>query len=122
MIINLTQHQATPEQIAAGVVDMTGQKLANLKLFLTFEELPTRSGIEEVAHAIAYMAASCFEPTEERHAMIGGAPFLMSALEAALMDRGIIPLYAFSKRESVEEVQEDGSVKKTAVFRHAGFI
>ena len=54
--------------------------------------------------------------------MIGGAPFLMGALESALLDYGITPVYAFSKRESVEEVQKDGSVKKINIFRHAGFI
>ncbi len=36
--------------------------------------------------------------------------------------RGITPLYAFTRRESVEEVLPDGSTRKTAVFRHAGFI
>ena len=46
----------------------------------------------------------------------------MSALEKALVDYGVCPYYAFSRRESVEEVQADGSVRKTAVFRHAGFI
>lgn len=55
-------------------------------------------------------------------AMIGGAPFLMAPLEGALRTRGVIPLYAFSVRESVEEALPDGSVRKTQVFRHAGFV
>jgi len=54
--------------------------------------------------------------------MIGGAPFLMSALEDALVIAGITPLYAFSVRESVEAEQADGSVRKVAVFRHLGFV
>jgi len=40
----------------------------------------------------------------------------------ALVDYGVCQYYDFSRRESVEEVQADGSVRKTAVFRHAGFI
>ena len=56
------------------------------------------------------------------YVMIGGAPFFMAALESALRDVGVTPIYAFSKREVVEEPQSDGSVKKTAVFRHAGFV
>ena len=122
MILNLTQHPATPEQIAAGVVDLTGQRLANLKSLLTFEELPTSTDIEQVAQAIANMATFCLDTADERKAMIGGAPFLMGALESTLLDYGITPVYAFSKRESIEAVQADGSVKKINVFRHAGFI
>ena len=56
----------------------------------------------------------------------------MAALEADLLttiehDDGttslpIIPLYAFSRRESVEEWQPDGSVRKINIFRHDGFV
>ena len=55
-------------------------------------------------------------------AMIGGAPWMMSALEGALLDAGVQPVYAFSVRESVEQVQPDGSVRKVNVFRHVGFV
>jgi hypothetical protein len=54
--------------------------------------------------------------------MIGGAPYLMAPLEVALRAHGITPLYAFSVRESVEQTQPDGSVRKIAVFRHGGFV
>ena len=54
--------------------------------------------------------------------MIGGAPFFMGALEAALYRRDLTPLYAFSRREVVEKATDDGAVTKTAVFRHEGFV
>lgn len=54
--------------------------------------------------------------------MIGGAPYFMAPLETALEWRGIIPLYAFSKRECHEKRNPDGSVSKTMVFRHEGFV
>jgi hypothetical protein len=57
-----------------------------------------------------------------KFAMIGGAPYLMAPLESALRAHGITPVYAFSVRESVDQVQPDGSVRKVAVFRHAGFV
>lgn len=63
MIINLTQDQATPDQIAAGVVDLP------------------QSGREAMAE-----------------------------------------LLTFSRRESIEQVQQDGSVRKTNVLKHAGFV
>jgi len=53
--------------------------------------------------------------------MIGGAPFFMSYLEEALRYRGLTPVYAFSQRESVEQVIDDKTVK-TSVFVHKGFI
>lgn len=124
-ILNLTQHQSTPEQ---GCVDLQGKALQVLKGLLTFETLPTRQEALDRAAAIANLAAVTpaamigDTPTMARAAMIGGAPFLMGPLEAALKERGITPLYAFSVRESVDEVLPDGSVRKVAVFRHKGFI
>lgn len=53
MILNITQHPATPEQIAAGVVDLPADKRAALCSLLTFDALPTRAAIEEAAESIA---------------------------------------------------------------------
>ena len=118
-ILNLTQHQSTPEQ---GCVDLQGEALQVIKGLLTFEEIPTRKEILDRAAVIADLADAMIGDTPTRAAMIGGAPFLMGPLEAALKERGITPLYAFSVRESVDEVLPDGSVRKVAVFRHKGFI
>jgi len=115
-IVNLTQHSATPEQIAAGVEDLRGPALEALRKYLTFDALPARADIESAAEAIAAMALG-YEA-----AMIGGAPWLMAPLEAALRRYGVRPLYAFSRREVTEETMPDGSVRKVAVFRHVGFV
>ena len=135
-ILNLTQHDPTPEQIEAGVTcgDITDAQELELRKLLNFETLPTPTEVRQRAQQIAAYAAKtttlvdyggdsglCVnEPL--RFAMIGGAPFLMAPLEDALRRVGITPLYAFSTRESVEQVQADGSVRKTAVFRHQGFV
>ena len=118
-ILNLTQHASTPEQ---GCYDLQRQDLADLKRLLTFQSLPTRQEILYRAAVIADLADATIGDTPTRAAMIGGAPFLMGPLEAALKERGITPLYAFSVRESVDEALPDGSVRKVAVFRHRGFI
>jgi hypothetical protein len=115
VILNLTQHQATPEQIEAGVSQSQSQEIRRL---LTFERLPTRREIAERAEALAEIAEASGEPA----AMIGGAPYLMSELEAALCERGITPLYAFSRRESVEEITDSGETVKRTVFKHLGFV
>jgi hypothetical protein len=124
MILNLTQHQASTEQVEAGVVDLTGADHEELKELLTFTELPRDGEPEARARAIAEIArraAGNVGEGDEVLAMIGGAMWLMAPLERELANAGIAPVYAFSVRESVEETLPDGSVRKTAIFRHRGF-
>lgn len=118
MIINLTQHQATPDQIEAGVVDLPPDQRAALTELLTFRELTDAKARQARAAAIADLAA------EQGHgkAMLGGAPWLIAPLEAALISRGIVPLYSFSVRQSEEVTLPDGSVQKVSVHRHLDFI
>ena len=121
MIVNLTQHAATPEQSAQGVVDLPADQRATLIDRLTVDTLPTQAEIEARCSDIAMLAALASDQ-HPAAAMIGGAPWMMSALESALADQGIKPIYAFSVRESIQQTQADGSVRKVNVFRHAGFV
>jgi len=121
MILNLTQHPATPEQSSAGVIDLPPAQKLTLSAWLTVNALPTRQEIEERCADIAMLAAMAFEG-HPAQAMIGGAPWMMRALEEALTDQGIKPVYAFSVRESAEQTQFDGTVIKVNVFKHVGFI
>jgi hypothetical protein len=122
VMINLTQHSATADQINVGVIDLTGEDLSALKAALTFETLPTWQEILSAANKIAALGLKYARITGDESAMIGGAPFLMAPLEAALLKEGIRPYYAFSVRESAEEITQDGTVLKVNAFRHAGFI
>ena len=115
IILNLTQHPATPEQIEAGVIEPRGKKI--VQQLLTFDDLPTQDVIDARAIQLADYAAS----HGVTHAMIGGAPWLMHTLADRLFRAGITPLYAFSTRESVEEAK-NGDVVKRTVFRHVGFV
>lgn len=129
MILNLTQHTVTPEQKAQLVVEprMTKEKIKKL---LTFEEIPTKEEIESRATKLAEIAvseASMYAGETDNvvwvtRVMLGGAPYLMGALEKAVRECGFTPVYAFSKRESEEIPQPDGSVRKVQVFRHCGFV
>lgn len=143
-IYNLTQHAATAEQIEAGVVDLPEAAREELQKLLTFDELPDcrelRARARKVGSFVAQMlvnpdefAGGDFYADEEtvREAeelthgnapkfLIGGAPFFMAPLAEELHYFGD-PLFAFSKRESVEEVA-DGKVIKRSVFKHAGFV
>ena len=115
-ILNLTQHEATEQQVEAGVVEPANKKA--VQALLTFDEIPASEDIHERARALAIIARDSGCST----AMIGGAPYLMGALEKHLHWRFVQAVYAFSVRESVEQVAEDGSVTKTNVFRHVGFV
>lgn len=118
LIFNLTQHSLTPEQVDAGVYEPNSVLKQQIKQLLTFEEIPSPFEIKERAIKLTRIPLLLgFE-----RVMIGGAPFLMGALETALQNRKIIPLYAFSRREVVEITDQDGSVSKKTVFRHLGFV
>lgn len=58
-ILNLTQHAATPEQQAAGVVDFAPEIKAQVQSLLTFDTLPTSSEIHARAKKLAGVAAAC---------------------------------------------------------------
>jgi hypothetical protein len=125
VIVNLTQHDATAEQLAAGVVELSPRRKAVVRALLTFDALPSAEEIAKRAHALACHAGGHLGNRSVPFpwgAMIGGAPYLMGPLEAALKANSIEPRFAFSRRESVDEVQADGSVRKVAVFRHEGFV
>jgi len=113
-MLNLTQHQATPEQMAAGVVEPEDK--AAVQELLTFQNIPNSFKLESRAWELAKLAKG------HESAMIGGAPYLMAPLEKALRKVGVIPFYSFSRRESVEEFQADGTVIKRTAFRHVGFV
>ena len=113
-IINLTQHPASREQIAAGVTDLAQKRdLEWLKSTLTFDSKPTKSELEEKAAALADFAKIY------RAALIGGAPYLMGPLESALKCKGVTPLYSFSRRMVSENVKTG---EKISVFKHIGFV
>jgi len=123
-ILNLTQHNATAEQSAAGVFEPSDKQ--TIRKQLTFADIPDGEEIYDRARRLAFTAKgeaiSAGVKSGERYAMVGGAPFLMPALERLLRAKGIVPLYAFSRRESVEQTLPDGSVEKINKFVHLGFV
>lgn len=120
-IWNATQHAATAEQKEQGVVDLPDEARVGLAKVLTFEELPTA----EQLRIRSIMVVGCIlgagaKPGER--VMLGGAPFFMEELSHSCREAGLVPVFAFSKRESAEQVMPDGSIRKVAVFRHLGFV
>lgn len=117
-IVNLTQHAASADQLSEGVFNLSDEVRAALSTALTFTSIPSKKDIENKAAEIVNIATA----SGATSAMIGGAPYLMPALAQALKDAGIKPLFAYTDRVSVDEELPDGSVRKTAVFVHRGFV
>jgi hypothetical protein len=123
MILNLTQHAATPEQIADGVADLPDDLRDLLIEALTVDQLPTKFDILARCQDVVNIALSTEAWEPPATVMIGGAPWLMGPLAHELREQvGCRVVFAFSKRESVETLCTDGSVKKSSVFKHGGFI
>ena len=110
-VLNLTQHQASAEQIADGVIEPAEK--AAVRELLTFDTLPCREEILRRARELAIIASH----GEYAGAMLGGPPYLMKDLETALHAAGVPPMHAFSIKVTV---RVDGN--EISVFKHAGFI
>jgi hypothetical protein len=109
-IKNLTQHAPTDAQVGVTAVDPAALE------FMNFSTPPSVEELNDRAYALA-CRANGYEA-----AMIGGAPYLMPALVAALHAAGVQPLFSFTERKSVEKVNPDGSVVKTSVFAHVAWV
>lgn len=125
-IINATQHLATEEQRAAGVIDLDGATCERVKEYMTFDSIPDHEDLHYFAAAIieeiVRFAKEHGLTPKSTCLMLGGAPFFMSALERACKSSDIDYVYAFSQRKSVEKQLPDGTVVKQNVFKHLGFV
>lgn len=116
-ILNLTQHMATPAQIADGVFEPKDK--ARVQSLLTFDSIPDKWEMVSRAKTLARIALI----NEANTVMIGGAPYFMGTLEAILIQHKIRPLYSFNTRDSVEVTDVvTGVTTKTALFVHSGFV
>ena len=117
-IINLTQHQLTKDQLI-GAVEVGTEVRDEILNLITFVGRPTADVIKGNASRLAEICRDM----HASHAVIGGAPYFMGPLEQALRRAGIVPLYAFTERVSVETINpETGEVVKTSKFNFAGWI
>ena len=121
MILNLTQHNATKDQIYAGIIDMPVDFQTTLKGLLTFPTQYTRADLEYRALQIHELVRDFCGTSKEvlEGVMIGGMPSFMPVLESVLISKGIKVGYACTERKSVDK-EVDNKIIKTAVFVHAG--
>ena len=102
-IVNLTIHDATPDQIETGVVECEDWNKVKLK------ELQTPESSQDGA------SPTC--PPEWSDAMISGEPFLRYRLVHVLPNREICSLFAFAYKGDIKIIHPDGT---TSTSRHQG--
>ena len=122
-ILNLTQHDATPTQAAAGVIEPSPESKTIIKRLLNVGALPTAGDLVEQAEGLAAFASDHYTMTGGTRFMIGGAGPLMRVLRRCLKARipDVAVMEAFSERVVVETTLPDGTVRKVADFGHAGW-
>ena len=115
-IINLTEYEATPEQVEAGVIEPEDK--GYVQSLLTFYLPPDRREIEVITDRLASVAIEA----GVRYALIDGAPYLIPHLERTLWRWGILPLYSFRKEVVEKEVLPNGDIVKTKRDKHIEFV
>lgn len=125
-LYNLTQHNATAEQVAMGVIDLDGALKEQLIEAITFTGLPTASDVEVKASKLRKIMLSIMDTDEEACFMVGGAPYLMAQLgntkRFSVKHFQSRIYFAYSDRVSEEVHNPDGTVTKVNVFKHLGFV
>ena len=115
-ILNLTHHDATLEQLEAGVVEPSDK--ATVRNLLTFVDLPTLDELRQRAYKLAEYA----DMEGVKKAMIEAPSYLISLLEAELIAHNIQPVHSFYGRWTTEKLDVDGRILAGIVFKHMGFI
>lgn len=93
-ILNLTLTPGTPAQFDAGLVDLPADTRGDIAQILYFQDFPELSEIKQRAEYIADIARDAGAAT----ALLDGPAWMLSALEVALRERGITPLYGWGSR------------------------
>ena len=123
-IINLTQHELTPEQREFIDIECHTDR-QKVKDLLTFTKLPSKEDIYYRALDLAAIVENIIDQDEHVDlflVLVGGAPYLMKPLIEELKRLEVIPVFSYTDRVSVETMQPDGSIVKTQVFKHLGFV
>ena len=110
MIVNCTNHIATKEQLEMGIVEPKNKE--KIQELLTFDDIDSIFDAGNRAKKIV----NIIKEEGYKYALIGGIPFFMSILENEFYINDIIPVYAFSKRNSEEKIDRYGTIIKTSLF------
>lgn len=128
-VINLTQHTFSQEQLAefkaAGVKDENIIDTNDeIKALITFNGDIDVEIIRERANNVRDYVKKFldYDNNVVGYALTGGAPFFQAAVNEACRINGFVAMASYSERVSQERVQADGTIVKSSVFKHKGFV
>lgn len=114
-ILNATVHNATPEEIAAGVIEPAETDKAVLEFCQTFDELPSAEDLEHRAAVLADYISECAERYGCDAVLIDPPSFFAACLEQSLTLRGAKFCYPFG-------LPQCQGVARADSYRHVGLI
>ena len=118
-LINLTQHLGTEDQYKDGMIELSKEAKAELIPLLNFEEIPTKE--EMLYRAYTLISKAIINQPDNDGFVIGGAGYFMPYLISWANKFNRKCYFSFTKRMSEEKVI-NGSVVKTQVFKHLGWV
>lgn len=121
-MLNLTQHALTAEQWRDGAVEPDQEMKTEIQKLITFDRsvIDHPEQIKNRAKALAALIRREYPLLNK--ALVGGALYFMPALVHELKEAGIQPYFSYTDRVSQETHNSDGSVTKTLVFKHLGWV
>lgn len=121
-MLNLTQHALTAEQWRDGAVEPEADVKAQIQELITFDRSVMEHPEQILNRAKALVSLIKREYPLVNQAMVGGALYFMPTLVRELKEAGIQPYFSYTDRVSQETHNPDGSVTKTLVFKHLGWV
>ncbi len=121
-MLNLTQHALTAEQWRDGAVEPEADVKAQIQELITFDRSVIEHPEQILNRAKALVSLIKREYPLVNQAVVGGALYFMPALVRELKEVGIQPYFSYTDRVSQETHNPDGSVTKTLVFKHLGWV
>lgn len=121
-MLNLTQHALTAEQWRDGAVEPEADVKTQIQELITFDRSVMEHPEQIWNRAKALVSLIKREYPLVNQAVVGGALYFMPALVRELKEAGIQPYFSYTDRVSQETHNPDGSVTKTLVFKHLGWV
>lgn len=121
-MLNLTQHALTVEQWRDGAVEPEADVKAQIQELITFDRSVMEHPEQILNRAKELVSLIKREYPLVNQAMVGGALYFMPALVREMKEAGIQPYFSYTDRVSQETHNPDGSVTKTLVFKHLGWV
>jgi len=114
---SLTEDQVSDAKLSLGVEKVVTLQEVDPVLQKEFSQVPAQASTEDIFYLAAKVVDRAIKAGAS-HFYVAGEPGVVvrASILAKLADIKVVQ--STTARDSVEEIQEDGTVKKTAVFKH----